>query len=133
MTQLWAKPDAWYKANPKPTKDADIAQGFGITIENYNRLKERVEDVAIKVKPEHVTYRGNSTMMKEGHVEEFCKQLPQFANAPPDWKLRVIPKIMGSARSNRARRVLSTFKSGYVLCEYILPPKTKARDEIMLS
>lgn len=131
MTQLWAKPDAWYKANPKPTKDADIAQGFGITIENYNRLKERVEDVAIKVKPEHVTYRGNSTMMKEGHVEEFCKQLPQFANAPPDWKLRVIPKIMGSACSNRARRVLSTSNKSknLPLREYTSPQKTEARDE----
>ena len=73
MTQLWAKPDAWYKANLKPTKDVDIAQGFKISIKNYNRLKEMVKDVVIKVKPKHVTYYGNSIIIKKGHVKEFYK------------------------------------------------------------
>ena len=63
----------WYKANLKLTKDTNIAQGFGITIKNYNRLKERVKDIIIKVKPKHVIYCGNSIIIKEGHVKEFYK------------------------------------------------------------
>jgi len=40
-----------------------------------------VKDVVIKVKPKHVTYRGNSMIIKEGYVKEFYKQLLQFTNA----------------------------------------------------
>ena len=64
--------------------------------------------------------------MKKKHVEEFCKQFLQFANVSPDWKLQIIPKIIKSAYTNCARKVLSTFKNGHVLCEYMSPPKTKA-------
>jgi len=39
-----------------------------------------VKDIVIKVKPKYVTYYGNSTIMKEGHIKEFYKQLPQFTN-----------------------------------------------------
>ena len=103
----------WYKANPKLTKDIDITQSFKISIKNYNRLKERVKNVTIKIKPEHIIYYSNFAIIKEGHIKKFCKQLLQFANASLDWKLQVIPKIIGSAHSNCAKRVLSTFKSGY--------------------
>ena len=63
----------WYKVNLKPIKDIDIAQGFRISIENYKRLKERVEDIVIKIKPKYMTYCSNSIMMKEGHIKEFYK------------------------------------------------------------
>ena len=86
----------------------------------------------IKVKPKHIIYRGNSTIIKEGHVKEFYKQLPQFTNTLPDQKLQVILKIIGSAYSNRARRVLSTSKSGHALYKYTSPLKTEARDETTL-
>jgi len=65
----------WYKANLKLTKDTDIAQGFRITIKNYNRLKKRVKDVAIKVKPKYIIYYGNFIIIKEGYIKEFYKQL----------------------------------------------------------
>ena len=84
MIQLWAKLDIQYKVNLKLIKDTDIAQGFKISIKNYKRLKERVKNIAIKIKFKHVIYRGNTTIIKEEHVEEFYKQLLQFANALPD-------------------------------------------------
>ena len=61
--------------NLKLTKDIDITKGFRISIKNYNRLKERVKDIAIKVKPKHIIYYGNSIIIKEGYVKEFYKQL----------------------------------------------------------
>jgi len=51
----------------------DITQNFGISIKNYNKLKERVEDVAIKVKSKHVIYYSNSAIIKKGYIKEFCK------------------------------------------------------------
>ena len=44
-----------------------------MSIKNYNRLKERVKDIMIKVKPKHVIYRGNSIIIKEGYIKEFYK------------------------------------------------------------
>jgi hypothetical protein len=61
--------------NPKSTKNADIVQSFKINIKNYNRLKERVKDIIIKVKPEYITYHSNFIIIKEGYIKEFYKQL----------------------------------------------------------
>ena len=61
----------WYKVNLKLIKDIDITQGFKISIKNYNRLKERVKDIIIKVKPKYIIYCDNSIIIKEGHIKEF--------------------------------------------------------------
>ena len=71
--QLWAKLNIQYKANLKPIKNIDIAQGFRISIENYKKLKERVKDIIIKIKPKYITYRSNFMMIKEKYIKEFCK------------------------------------------------------------
>jgi hypothetical protein len=61
--------------NLKLTKDVDVAYGFRINIKNYKRLKERVEDVVIKIKPKYIIYYSNTTIIKEGYIKEFYKQL----------------------------------------------------------
>ena len=68
----------------------------------------------IEIKFKHMTYYSNTAIIKEKHIKEFCKQLPQFTNVLLNWKLQVILKIIGSAYFNYIRRVLSAFKSGHV-------------------
>ena len=73
MIQLWVKLDIQYKANLKLTKNADITQNFKISIKNYKRLKKKVKNIVIKIKPKYIIYCSNTVMIKEGYIKEFYK------------------------------------------------------------
>jgi hypothetical protein len=104
MSGLWAKPAVWYDKHLKANKDAEFAEGFGLSVEDYSKLKEKIKTVALKVKPRDFTYRGNKEDTKRHHVAAFCSEIPEFGNAPDQWKMQVIPRIIGAVHSNAKRK-----------------------------
>jgi hypothetical protein len=108
MAQQWPQSDTWYEEHMQVSKEADIAAGFGFNDQAYRNLKESIEKVALEVKTDGDSYRGNSNAKRKAHTEEFCRQLPQFNNAPQEWREAVIPRIIGKAHANYEKRAKYT-------------------------
>ncbi|KAF2463962.1 uncharacterized protein BDR25DRAFT_362161 [Lindgomyces ingoldianus] len=108
MAGKWAKPHDWYDTNNRPTRAEDYAVGLGLTMETYNDLKEDIERVALKVKPEGTNFKGNKTHAKKAVVAEFCRNMPQLdtarSSAPEVWFEYVVQRLIGVAHSNASRR-----------------------------
>jgi hypothetical protein len=87
-----------------PTRELDVAQGFGLTLKEFANLKVQFWEVFKKVNPDMIKYQaGSARKKKEEHMKQFYEAFPSLCEVPDEWKGWAIGIIFTNTRSRESR------------------------------